>query len=111
MYQLFAFLKAVFVVLVIASKGFAGVVIINLIQVAYFAVEMYFWRQHKVNFKLFIFDEILTLVAYNTVCLVEVNTKILQALLIVALYGIFFIKTYYVVTAFLLQLNEKQEAK
>jgi len=44
MYKVFAFLKAIFVVVVISSKGFGGIILINIVEVAYFVIDMYFWR-------------------------------------------------------------------
>ena len=70
---------------------------------------MYFWREHRYNWKLFIVDEILTLVAYNTACLVEKDIKVLQALIILSLFGIFLLKTYYVVTALILYRSSENE--
>lgn len=64
---------------------------------------MIFWRKDKYNIKLYIVDELLTLVAMNTACFInQDSTKLMHALIICSLYGIFLIKTYYVITAFIL---------
>ncbi len=109
MYKLFGFIKAIFVVIVVANKGFAGIILINILEIIYFAIDMYFWRHERYNTKLFIVDEILTLIAYNTACFVQRDTKVLHGLVIVSLYGIFLIKTYYIVTAMLFQINQKSK--
>lgn len=105
MYKLFFFIKTILVIGVVASKGFAGIILINIFEVVYFSLDMYFWRDDRYNWRLYIVDEILTLIAYNTACFVTNNTPALHGLIIVSLYGIFLIKTYYVVTAFILKRN------
>lgn len=44
MYKVFGFLKAILVVGVIASKGVIGIILIDIAEVIYIAVDLYFWR-------------------------------------------------------------------
>ena len=101
MYKLKFFINSILVVGVVASKGIAGIILIDIVEVAYFLAEMLWWREDRYNWKLRIVEFILTLVAYNTACIVTYNTPILQALIIVSVYGILLIKSYYTIMAFI----------
>jgi hypothetical protein len=68
---------------------------------------MIWWREDKYNWKLRILDFVLTLLAYNTACLVTNNTPALHALIIISVYGILLIKSYYVITAFIEKRREE----
>jgi hypothetical protein len=101
MYKLKFFVNAILVVGVVASKGIAGIILIDIVEVVYFVVEMVWWREDKYNWKLRIFEFMLTLVAYNTACIITYNTPTLHALIIVSVYGILLIKSYYTIMAFI----------
>lgn len=101
MYKLKFFINAILVVGVVASKGIAGIILIDIVEVVYFVAEMIWWREDRYNWKLRIVEFILTLVAYNTACIVTYNTPVLQALIIVSVYGILLIKSYYTIMAFI----------
>jgi hypothetical protein len=56
MYKLFSFIKTILVVGVIANKGFIGIILINIAELIYFSLDMYFWRNERYNMKLYIVD-------------------------------------------------------
>ncbi len=111
MYKLKYFITAILVVGVVASKGIAGIILIDIVEVLFFVIEMIWWREDKYNWKLRILDFVLTLLAYNTACLITYNTPVLHALIIISVYGILLIKSYYVITAFIEKRREEAEVK
>jgi hypothetical protein len=111
MYKLKYFITAILVAGVVASKGIAGIILIDIVEVLFFVIEMIWWREDKYNWKLRILDFVLTLLAYNTACLVTNNTPALHALIIISVYGILLIKSYYVITAFIEKRREEAEVK
>jgi hypothetical protein len=111
MYKLKHFLTAILVVGVVASKGIAGIILIDIVEVFFFVIEMIWWREEKYNWKLRILEFFLTLLAYNTACIVTYNTPALHALIIISVYGILLIKSYYVITAFIEKRREEGEVK
>jgi hypothetical protein len=98
MYKLKFMIEAIVVVGVVASKGLAGIILIDIVEVLYFLVEIIWWRGDRWNWKLRILEFFLVLLAYNTACIVSYNTPLLHGLMIVSTYGILLIKSYYVMT-------------
>jgi hypothetical protein len=49
-----------------AVNKYGGIIMLNIVEVFFFAYDLYYFKNYKINLKMHIFERIMLLAAFNT---------------------------------------------